>query len=203
MAVVNHEDQHGHYPAAHGPLAEGGPPVSWRVHILPCLSENQLFRGYQPSAAWDAAANEPLLGQMPRTFAFHEEHRDGLSITNYLVVVGPETAWPGSVGLRSRDVEDGLAGTVMIVENRSGVPWTEPRDLLFATMSFELSSPDGISSKYRDPAVVTLDGTVRRLRPGMSPDTLRAILTANGREEVRENGWEVLNDGRLREPERP
>ena len=76
-----------------------------------------------------------------------------------------------------------------------------PRDLDYRTMSFEVDNPAGISSKYLSPAVVLVDGSLRRLDEGLSEDVLRALLTANGGERLEQQGegWRLLSDGRLRE----
>ena len=148
------------------------------------------------------ATNRDLAARMPPVYAFHGDYQAGLDIANYLAVVGPETVWPGATALSSRDVTDGTSCTILIVENAgANVRWLEPRDLLFAQMSFELNDPAGVSSKYADPAVVMLDCSVRRLAKGLTPATLRALLTANGGEKIQEEagGWILLSDGRKRE----
>jgi hypothetical protein len=75
-----------------------------------------------------------------------------------------------------------------------------PQDLPLAEMSLKVNSPRGVSSIYVDPAVVMLDGHMRRLENDLSADTLRALLTASGGEELRDfgSGWELLADGRQR-----
>src|SRR5262245_36816894 len=137
---------------------------SWRVLLLPFLEHRKLHSEYEFSQPWDGPDNQPLAPRMPRTYAFHGEYRPGLTTTNYLAVVGPETVWPGDATLCSEDVTDGLSSTILIVENRGArVHWMEPRDLVFAEMSFEVNDPAGVSSKYLDPAVVMLDASLHRL----------------------------------------
>jgi hypothetical protein len=121
-------------------------------------------------------------------------------------VVGPETIWPGATTLSSDDVTDGSASTILVVENvGAAVHWMEPRDLAFAEMSFQFNSPAGVSSKYPEPALVMLDGSLQKLKPNLRPATLRAMLTRNGGERVAhdDDGWSLLADGRDREPATP
>ena len=123
-------------------------------------------------------------------------------MTNYLAVVGKDTMWPGAKERKRDEIKDRTTHTILIVENKGlDVHWMEPRDLLFDTMNFKLDTPDGVSSWYKDPAVVTVDGTVRRLTKGMTAETLKAALTVNGGEEISDgaDGWEVLPDGRKRD----
>ncbi len=73
----------------------------------------------------------------------------------------------------------------MLVESENAaVHWMEPRDLDWDTMSFRINdrSRPSISSKHRagsypGPHVVTAAGGVGYLPEGLSPDTLRLLLT--------------------------
>ena len=75
-----------------------------------------------------------------------------------------------------------------------------PHDLAFSTMSFDVNSPDGVSSKYVDPAVVMLDGSLHRLPQDLPPTALKALLTVAGGEDVKQHAgqWTLLADGRDR-----
>ena len=202
MAVANYYDQHAQYPPPYLADAQGRPAHSWRVLLLPYLGHEDLYRQYDFNEPWNGPHNRRLAGQMPQVYALHGEYHPGRSTTNYLAVVGPETVWPGSGQRTEQDVTDGPSNTVLIVENLGmGVHWMEPRDLSLSGMSFEINSPDGISSKYVDPAVVLLDARVRRLRQDLQPATLKAMLTIAGGERISEgpDGWSMLRDGRDRE----
>jgi hypothetical protein len=104
-------------------------------------------------------------------------------------------------------VADGLGTTVLLVENRgAGVHWMEPRDLSLADMDLRVNSPAGVSSPYDNPAVVMLDGSVHRLRVGISLAALRGLLTVRGGERPESDGsggWELLPDGRLQSAREP
>jgi hypothetical protein len=90
----------------------------------------------------------------------------------------------------------------LVVENQGeGIHWMEPRDLRFDAMDPSFNSARGISSPYVAPAVVTVDGEIHRLKPTLSAETLRALLTPNGGEILERDaasGWVTLPDGRLR-----
>jgi hypothetical protein len=206
MAVAIYYDHHKHYPAAYVADAEGTPLHSWRVALLPYLNETELHKQYDFSQPWDGPNNRALGERMPRTFAFAGDYRPGLTTTNFLAVVGPETVWPGAATLSSKDVTDGTAHTILIVENAgAGIPWLAPRDLVFAEMKFKLQDPAEISSKYLDPAVAMLDCSVTRLHKDITPATLRALLTIRGGEQFGDldGTLTVLPDGRQRELAEP
>lgn len=206
MAVANYHEEYGHYPPAFVLGPDGRPWHSWRVLILPLIEHNELFKEYDFSEPWDGPKNRRLAERMPMLFAFHGDYRPGNTTANYLAVVGAETVWPGATTATSKLVTDGLGVTILVVENQVGVPWMAPRDLSLADMDFEFNGLRGVSSKYRDPAVVMLDGSLHRLAADISPDTLRALLTIKGGEPVRSNeagGWELLPDGRQRTVRQP
>ncbi len=175
---------------------------SWRVLLLPFVEEKKLYDQYDFTQPWNSEANLRLAGQMPAMYAFHDDYEPGVVTTNYLAVVGDNTLWPGASSRTADEVTDKSSSTILFVENLGeDVHWMEPRDLDTETMSLEVNSPNGVSSKYLDPAVVMLDGSLRRLKSDLPEDVFRALLTADGGEPLAEAGksWQLLSDGRLRE----
>jgi hypothetical protein len=175
---------------------------SWRVLILPYIEQNELYKEYRFDEPWDGPNNRKLASRMPKVYALHGEERPDNVTTNYLAVVGPETIWRAGEGIRYDKVADGTGNTILIVENvGANVPWMEPRDLSFADMDFRINSAKGINSKYADPAVAMIDGSLFRLTKDVTPATLRAMFTIKGGEKVAQderNGWHLLPDGRQR-----
>ncbi len=205
MAVVNYESANGHFPPAYQLGPDGKPWHSWRVLILPYIEQHTLFQQYRFDEPWNGPNNRQLAERMPRTLAFHGTNR-ATATTNYLAVVGAETMWPGATGRTSKEIKDGWSNTILIVENNGlGVHWMEPRDLEFATMSFRIDAPDGISSWYQSPSVVITDGIVRQLSKETAPEAVRAALTVAGGESIAtdEGGWTVIEDGRDRPRKEP
>jgi hypothetical protein len=185
---------------------DGRPWHSWRVLLLPYIEQDNLYRQYDFSEPWDGPNNRRLAERMPRMYAYAGEDQPGNMTTNYLAVVGPETAWPGSATISYDDVSDGTGTTILLVENRGmGVHWMEPRDLVLADMDLALNSPHGVSSKYDPPAVGMLNGGIYSLGPAVTPEILRAMLTIRGGEPVKREGgsWQWLPDGRQRPLRQP
>lgn len=197
MAVANYTDSNGHYPPAYQLGPDGRPWHSWRVLVLPYIEGDAIFKRYRFDEPWDGPNNRTLADLRPRTFGFPVD-RDRVShVANYLAVVGPETLWAGEKPLRGLP-PDGASDTILFVENSGlDVHWMEPRDLTFADMSFELQRPDGVSSVYSTPGVAMADGSVRSLGPKLTPEALRALLTADGGEKL-DGDWQVIDDGRNR-----
>lgn len=206
MAVANYHDVEGHYPPPYLTDQDGRPMHSWRVLILPYIEADDIYKQYDFNESWDGPTNSKLATRMPKLFAFTGDDQPGGTTTNYLAVVGPNTVWRPDKRVSDKDVKDGLASTIMVVENRGlNVHWMEPRDLDAETMDWSLGSPQGISTRYKEAAVVTLDGAIRRLTRKMKPEVLRALVTIDGGEPIGESadGWHLIPDGRLRETAAP
>ena len=176
---------------------------SWRIPILRHIEQDDLFKKYDFKQAWNEPPNSTLAERMPRTYSLHSEYKrgQGLTITNYLAIVGAQTVWRPGKPVNYKMIEDGTSNTILLPENRGlNIHWMEPRDLDFETMDWTINSPGGISSKYDAPAVVMLDGSVRRLSLQIAPEVLKALATIAGGEKLSDNNgeWKVIPDGRLR-----
>jgi hypothetical protein len=194
LAVANYHDAKGHFPPAYVVGPDGKPWHSWRVLLLPYIEHQPLYDRYDFGEPWDGPNNRRLAAEMPRLYAFHGTHPPGLTTTNYLAVVGEGTMWPGKEP--RKDYPPNAGNTVLVAENDGlSVHWMEPRDLELGTMSLTVNHPHGVSSWYKWPAVVTADGTVRRLSDPLSAADLRALLLVGGAG----NPPPELPDGRLRE----
>jgi len=201
LAVANYHEAESRFPPPHRTDGDGHPLQSWRILLLPYIEQHELYKAVDAGEPWDGPKNGRLAGRMPKRYALHGDYKPGTTTANYLAVVGANTAWRPDKPVTYKDVKDGPSNTLLIPENRGmDVHWMEPRDLDFATMDWAVNSPRGISSKYDAPAAVFLDGTVRRLRPTIAPEVLRALVTIDGGEQVSEQGghWELLPDGRNR-----
>ena len=202
MAVANYHDTYGSLPPAYVTDASGRPLHSWRVLLLPFLEQAELYEAYDFSEPWDGPHNRQLLSRRPAVYAFHDAKSKNGSVTNYLAVLGDDTVWPFEQTLRMDEIEDGPSSTILVIENRgSGIGWTEPRDFELRTMNLHVNAEpaDGLSSRFQPPAVVTADGHVHTVPIETGPETLHALLTARGGEDVRlDEDLPEIADGRDR-----
>ena len=162
---------------------------SWRVLLLPFLEQQSLYDQYDFREPWNGPNNSKLLTTMPSVF-FCPSQRPvpAKSRTNYAVVTGSGTLFPGSGSVKFADVTDGPAETLMVVEvAHANVPWTAPIDLDVHTMSFQFNDPTrpGISSMHSQGAQVAFgDTAVYWLENEASATTLRAATTIAGGEKI-------------------
>ncbi len=218
LALANHQDQKRSMPPAYLVDANGKPAHSWRVLIVPFLEQSDFYDVYTLEESWDGPSNRRLVLGQPvpytnfrsgtREVGFppfrcfvcpHCGDRRRDRHTNYVVVVGPETAFPGAMAIQLTDIPDGAENTILVVEiENSDIHWLEPRDLEFDRMSFKINhkSQPSIGSRHPSgPAVVFADGTVARISKSMPPNTLRALLTRNGGEKV--DRQQLVDEGLL------
>ena len=127
----------------------------------------------------------------------NHDHEERFAI-DYVAVTGEQTAWLDSKTISFKDITDAHDTTILLVEiNHSDILWSEPRDLRFDLMHFEINSKKGpsISSPHpQGPAVAFVDGSVARLSETIPPETVKAMLTISGgekldKEEMRRKGW--------------
>lgn len=112
-----------------------------------------------------------------------------------MVITGDGTAFPGSKGVKSSSIRDGTSQTILCVEySRSGIEWTEPRDLAFDRMNLAVNpqTGDGMRTIHNGRndlgcVVVLADGSSRYLSNETSPDLVKALITINGGERISES----------------
>ena len=127
LAMHNSADTYGHLPPAVIRPADGKPPYSWRVAILPFIEGNDLFKEYNFNEPWDSVSNRKLIEKMPPVYR-HPSDESGN--TAYFVVTGEPTLFPpGSPGVKFAEVTDGTLNTIMFVEAKREIPWTKPEDI--------------------------------------------------------------------------
>jgi prepilin-type processing-associated H-X9-DG protein len=191
LALTNYNDTYGSLPPAHVDDASGRPMHSWRVLILPFMEQSALYSMYNFNEPWNSAGNSRLLGMMPNIFACpsrHDTRRRPTSLTSYVVVKGPGTAFPEGKSVKLTDIKDGTSSTIVAVEVENlDIPWTEPRDLDVRSMSFRVNDPKraGISSRHPGGAnIAFVDGSQHFLCEGITPQEMKALFTIDDGESI-------------------
>jgi Protein of unknown function (DUF1559) len=187
LALLNYHDVNGCFPPAYVADATGKPMHSWRVLILPFMEQSTLYNTYSMAEPWDGPNNRKLLEKRPNVYACPSRF-GGPTLTSYVAIVGPGTAFPGSKTTKRGDVHDGPENTILVAEvSNVDIAWTEPRDLDVRTMSWVIDDPSkpGISSPhYGGPAVIFADTSYRRLITYHPPEAIKAMTTIDGGEPV-------------------
>jgi hypothetical protein len=187
LAMHNYHDVHGCFPPAIVYSPAGEPLYSWRVVLLPYLDAAEVYNEFHLDEPWNSPHNRQFISQMPRSFLAATEPASD-RFTNFVVVVGEQTAFPPIGTTHLSNFTDGPGNTILISEiANSSIIWSAPRDLEFDSMSLQLNAPDGggISAAYwRQPAVSMADGATIRLPIDLTPAELLGLLTIAGGEPV-------------------
>jgi hypothetical protein len=186
LAMHMYHEAYGCLPPAYIEDSAGRKMHSWRILVL-AFWDRGLYGEYDFNEPWDGPHNRLLAGRMPSCFACPSDpvaKENGM--TNYVVIVGEETAFPGSRTVTLNDIHTDKASTVLIAEVvGANMSWLEPRDLSFTEMSFSLNDrtqPSISSNHLRGPNVSLANGTTATL--DCPPEVVRAMVTIAGSEKA-------------------
>ena len=184
LALHNYAAVHGSLPAQASYDKNGKPLLSWRVHILPYIEQNELYEQFHLDEPWDSPHNKRLISQMPPVFQSPSvPAADGKTV--YLAVAG-EGMMFGKQAKGFAEITDGLSNTVATVEvnPNQAVNWTEPKDWT----PDERNPMQGLGSVNPGGFIVSMgDGSVRFISSNLDPETWKALLTTNGGEVANPN----------------
>lgn len=189
IALHAYHETFGSFPPAFVADDEGRPQHSWRVLILPYVEAHELYQQYRFDEPWNGPNNRKLVDKMPAAYRCPAAEFS-LRETNYVAVIGSQTAWPGAVGSRLSDFTDSPGETILLIETvDSGINWMEPRDLTFAeaTRGINLPSPTTCPSSKHPEGINVCFADFHAQRPlskRMTPDVFRALLTISGGEAI-------------------
>ena len=146
------------FPAAY--TVGGGketPLLSWRVHLLPYIGYEDLYRAFRLDQPWDSEHNKQLIRHMPLVYRAPGSAAEA-GKTNYIAVRGAHCVFRGPAATRLADVVDGVAKTATVVEanDEAAVVWTSPDDFQM-TDGASLLKLAGLRSKGFNTVLVSGD----------------------------------------------
>ena len=183
MLVMHmYADDRGRFPPAYSVGKDGKPLLSWRVHVLPYLKQQALYKQFHLDEPWDSPNNKKLIEKMPLLYR-SPRSQAGPGKTTYLTVRGKDTVFPGSEKVTLADIKDGTSSTIALVEvnDQTAVVWTRPDDY----------QPDakeplkGLRGTWPQGFLAALaDGSVHVIPCSIKPEDLKALFTRSGGEIV-------------------
>ncbi len=192
LATLNHESAYGSYPAAYNTDENGKPLLSWRVHILPFIEEQQLYQDFRLDEPWNSPHNRKLIPLMPNIYRAPGSEADP-GKTVYVavrdergVIVAPEgqDGIRNPRGMRMRKIKDGTSKTIVLLEASDdlAVIWTKPDDFVPA----EDDPINGVVGLRKEGFLAAYgDGSIRIIPKSIQKDTLKALFTRDGGEPTR------------------
>ncbi|MCL4195475.1 MAG: DUF1559 domain-containing protein [Thermoguttaceae bacterium] len=186
LAMHLFQDKYKHLPTPASYDTGGKPLLSWRVHLLPFLDQEDLYKRFRLDEPWDSEHNRQLIAKMPPVYRSPLLGDGQPGLTSYFVPVGEGTMFPGGKPITFADVRDGLSNTIMAIEAdpKQAVVWTSPEDL-----PFDPAQPArGLGGPYPAGVLALLgDGSVRVVPLEMVNDAenLRRLFLINDRQPIK------------------
>jgi hypothetical protein len=184
LALHNYHDTYKSFPA-HASYAKKKPLLSWRVHILPFLEQDGLYRAFKLDEPWDSPHNKALIARMPEIYRSPLAKDVAAGKTVYVAPTGPNMIFGSPKGTPIRNIVDGTSNTIMLVEADDGraVYWTQPEDL-----KVDRDNPlTGLIKKgAKGFHAGFADGSVRFVSSRVDPQVLWSLFTMNGGEVIPE-----------------
>ena len=138
LALQSYENANGHLPPAYVVGPDGKPWHSWRVLILPYLGYEEVYKRYRFDEPWDGPNNRRLADQI--LFEQYFQCPSGRDLgktqhTNYVVVVGAGTAFPGEAASPGKPALSGThsIGAGVVFADRINC-YRAPRQLRMETL---------------------------------------------------------------------
>jgi hypothetical protein len=187
VAMHHYHDATGALPLPASRDKDGKPLLSWRVHLLPYLEQQTLYKEFKLDEPWDSSNNIKLIEKMPKVFEAPYLPATKAGLTYLQVFTGKDTVFPSDKNARKGMTiqlivaMDGAENTIMLSTAAKAVPWTAPEDIAF-------DKEAAIRPKlFLDKPFLLVgfcDGAVRSLKQTIDEKTLRALITPNGGEVV-------------------
>ena len=133
LATLNYESRYRKFPTAFSVDDDGNPLLSWRVHILPFLGHDELYKKFHLDEPWDSPHNIKLLEEMPAVYqSVSQVLPPGHTMALVPVTSASVIAQGEEEGNRFENITDGSSNTILLLEGglKNAVPWTAPRDLV-------------------------------------------------------------------------
>ena len=186
LAGHNYASAYGHFPTQASYDKNGKPLLSWRVHILPFIDQNELYKQFRLDEPWDSPHNSKLLSKMPQIYQSPSVAvEDGKTV--YLGAAGEGMMFNGKEKIGFGQITDGSSNTVYMMEvNQShAVEWTRPVDY-----QVNPEKPlDGLGGVNAGGFIVTMaDGSAQFISNSIDPEMWLKLLTKGGG-EITSGDW--------------
>lgn len=177
LAFHNYNDANNKLPNASWTQKPGEQPkpggLSWRVHILPYIEQDNLYKRFKLDEPWDSAHNIKLASEMPKIFESPNAPPPALDATGarktyYKACTGPNAILNNPTRYSIANIPDGTSNTIFVIEGGAPVIWTKPDDFV---IDAKRPLPDMKLGGNARVNVLLGDGSVRTIDLGRIQET--------------------------------
>ncbi len=183
LALHNYEQEHKALPPAYTVDAQGKPLHGWRTLILPYLEQGPLYQSIDLAKPWNDPANAKALKTSLGVYRCPESAGPE-NTTTYLATTAPTGCLIPGQPRRQAEITDDHGSTLLVIEagEEHAVPWMAPVD---ADESLVLSLGSNARRHHAEGEnACFVDGHVRFLKAVTPAETLRALMSIAGGDEV-------------------
>ncbi len=195
LSLTNYHDVNGAFPTDTFSAA-GKPLLSWRVHLLPIMGKDGLYKKFKLDEPWDSPANKLLLKEMPGEFTTGAARaKAGAEKTYFRGFSGPggmferfanAPAGAPPKGVTMAAVPDNHSDTILVVEAGEPIEWTKPDQL---TAGAAMPTVGGISPLNPFFQAVMVSGEVKKVKRTVEAETFRRLVDRRDGNVI-PDGWE-------------
>ncbi|MDR2706612.1 MAG: DUF1559 domain-containing protein [Planctomycetaceae bacterium] len=193
LAFHNYHDARNTFPPLYTVDKDGKPLHSWRVLILPYLEQAVLYQKIRLDEPWDSEHNKQ----------FHNAVIDVYRCPNnplankpgsccYSAIAGEVLLPAKKAGMQTGEtfarIADGTSNTLAVVEVKQPFCWMDPNaDITLDELVKGINNKEGRVGSFHPNGVnaAFFDGSGRFISDSCTKETLKAIGTCNGGEEVK------------------
>lgn len=186
IALHSYHDAHGSLPPQYTASKNGKKLLSWRVHILPYIEQQNLYQQFKLDEPWDSPHNKKLIAQIPSIYRSPNSRAEA-GKTTYLVPVYKQdkvsSIFGGPRGIKITEITDGTSVTIFTLEadDEQAVIWTRPDDL---EIDPQQPLKGLLKNNRRGFSAGFADGSVRFISAAIDPRTFLSLITRNGGEVI-------------------
>jgi hypothetical protein len=180
LGFWNFESAYGHFVGDVTDPKTKKPLLSWRVHLLPYLEEDELYKQFKMDEPWDSENNKKLIEKMPKIFApTRVKAKPG---ETYYRGFGDDGLFPRGQRVTVAGVTDGTSNTICVIDAGEPVIWTKPDTDIPVDPKVALPKLGAMIDD--DFYCVMCDGSIRTIKRAIDEKVLRALISRAGGEVI-------------------
>ena len=173
--------------------------LSWRVHLLPYLDQEALYKQFRLDEPWDSETNKKLLAKMPAVFRTGTQPKEATT-TYYQGFVGPGTVFEPGERITLAGIPDGTSNTIGVIEAGPAAEWTRPGGIAYDPKQ-PLPKLVGPFANVR--MVGMMDGSAAAFKPDLKDDAFRKFVERADGEVVDHDAARAVFRPAAKEDRRP